>query len=179
MPPQLRPNQVYLAEYVVERLAQIGIKRAFGVPGDFNLELLDFFEAKPDKVEFIGCCNELNASYAADGYARVSPAKMGCLITTFGVGELSSMNGQAGAYAERVPIIHIVGVPSTKLSKVGAVLHHTLGDGSTFVSLCLTLDSRRARFLDVEDVVLVDNPVDLGRLLISTIYRIRRLPKGR
>lgn len=51
------------------------------------------------------------------------------LVTTFGVGELSALNGVAGAYAERVPIIHIVGAPSTKLQSEKAVLHHTLADG--------------------------------------------------
>lgn len=154
MPPQLRPNQVYLAEYLIARLEQVGVLKAFGVPGDFNLELLDFFEpkskspsnelsaenlkkleSKSDKIQFIGCCNELNAGYAADGYARISKAKIGCLITTFGVGELSAMNAQAGAYSERVPFVHIVGIPSTKLSKAGALLHHTLGDGSAYDSL--------------------------------------------
>lgn len=39
------------------------------------------------------------------------------------------MVGTAGAFSERVPVLHIVGVPSTKLQKSGALLHHTLGDG--------------------------------------------------
>lgn len=72
--------------------------------------------------------NELNASYAADGYARVTQG-LAVLITTFGVGELSAINGVAGAMAERVPILHIVGMPSTKLQGNKALLHHTLGDG--------------------------------------------------
>ena len=40
--------------------------------------------------------NELNASYAADGYARVKEGSIGVLLTTFGVGELSAVNGIAG-----------------------------------------------------------------------------------
>lgn len=39
------------------------------------------------------------------------------------------MNGIAGAYSERVPILHIVGVPSTSAQEGGFLLHHTLGDG--------------------------------------------------
>ena len=46
-----------------------------------------------------------------------------------GVGELSAVNGIAGAFSERVPILHIVGVPSTGLQTKKALLHHTLGDG--------------------------------------------------
>lgn len=39
------------------------------------------------------------------------------------------MNAIAGAYSERVPILHIVGAPSTSAQKNGFLLHHTLGDG--------------------------------------------------
>lgn len=51
------------------------------------------------------------------------------LVTTFGVGELSATNGIAGAFSEHVPILHIVGVPSTTQQKSKPMLHHTLGDG--------------------------------------------------
>jgi pyruvate decarboxylase len=45
------------------------------------------------------------------------------------VGELSAVNAIAGAYSEYVPIVHIVGYPSTLSQKNGALLHHTLGNG--------------------------------------------------
>ena len=51
-------------------------------------------------------------------------------MTAFGVGELSSINAVAGAYAEMIPLVHIVGVPSTKLQDNGGLfLHHSLGTG--------------------------------------------------
>lgn len=72
--------------------------------------------------------NELNASYAADGYARVRG--IGAVVTTFGVGELSACNGIAGSFSEMVPVVHIVGSPNTKSQASGALLHHTLGNGN-------------------------------------------------
>lgn len=51
------------------------------------------------------------------------------MITTFGVGELSALNGVAGAYSEMVPLVHIVGCPSTISQRNGMLLHHTLGNG--------------------------------------------------
>ena len=60
-------------------------------------------------IKWIGNTNELNASYAADGYARING--IGAMVTTFGVGELSAVNGIAGSYAERVPVIAITGAP--------------------------------------------------------------------
>lgn len=66
-------------------------------------------------------------AYAADGYARVKG--ISALMTTFGVGELSALNGIAGAFAEQVPLVHIVGCPSTISEQNGLLLHHTLGNG--------------------------------------------------
>ena len=66
-------------------------------------------------------------AYAADGYARVN--KISALITTFGVGELSAINGIAGAFSEMIPVVHIVGCPSTISQRNGMLLHHTLGNG--------------------------------------------------
>lgn len=115
-----------VADYLLDRLAQIGIKHLFGVPGDYNLLFLDHVISHP-QIAWVGCANELNAAYAADGYARCKPAA--ALLTTFGVGELSAINGIAGSYAEYLPVIHIVGAPTLRSQRAGELLHHTLGDG--------------------------------------------------
>jgi pyruvate decarboxylase len=52
------------------------------------------------------------------------------MVTTFGVGELSAVNAIAGAYSEHVPVVHIVGMPSTISQRDGMLLHHTLGNGN-------------------------------------------------
>jgi indolepyruvate decarboxylase len=53
----------------------------------------------------------------------------GALVTAHGVGELSAINGIAGSYAEDVPVVHIVGMPSRAAMERRAPLHHTLLDG--------------------------------------------------
>ncbi|KAI1810805.1 pyruvate decarboxylase [Poronia punctata] len=116
---------VDVAEYLFTRLHQIGIRSIHGLPGDFNLAALDYIPKVG--LQWVGNCNELNAAYAADGYARVNG--MGAIVTTFGVGELSAINGLAGAYSEMVPVVHIVGCPSTISQRGGMLLHHTLGNG--------------------------------------------------
>ncbi|ELQ9309291.1 indolepyruvate decarboxylase [Serratia marcescens] len=120
-------TQTYtVADYLLDRLAQIGIRHFFGVPGDYNLQFLDHVLAHP-QITWVGCANELNAAYAADGYARCKPAA--ALLTTFGVGELSALNGVAGSYAEYLPVIHVVGTPAQRAQRAGDLLHHSLGDG--------------------------------------------------
>lgn len=66
---------------------------------------------KVPRLKWLGTCNELNAAYAADGYARIRDLP-GVLVTTYAVGELSALNGVAGAYAEHAGMIHIVGMTS-------------------------------------------------------------------
>ena len=117
---------VTVAEYVVNRLADLGIDRVFGVPGDYSFPFDDAIEAC-DRLQWIVCANELNAAYAADGYARINGVSI--LSTTYGVGELSALNGVMGARAQRLPIFHIVGAPSTQIQRQGLITHHTLGDG--------------------------------------------------
>lgn len=124
-------KMIPLGQYIFQRIISAGTISIFGVPGDFNLPLLEYLY-EPSLVKqglrWIGNCNELNAAYAADGFSRYSN-KIGCIITTYGVGELSAINGIAGAFAENVKILHIVGVarerdsrPNTANSKIN--IHH-------------------------------------------------------
>ncbi|MCW9129583.1 alpha-keto acid decarboxylase family protein [Bacillus paramycoides] len=118
--------QYTVSTYLLDRLHELGIEHIFGVPGDYNLAFLDDVIAHKN-LEWIGNCNELNAAYAADGYSRIKG--IAALITTFGVGELSAINGIAGSYAENIPVIKITGTPTTKVMENGELVHHTLGDG--------------------------------------------------
>ncbi len=113
-------------EHVLGRLQNIGIQDIFGVPGDFAFPVNDAIVNYPE-VNWVGCCNELNAGYAADGYARIRGT--GAVSTTYGVGELSATNAIAGACAEHLPVFHLVGMPSMPAQQRRALVHHTLGDG--------------------------------------------------
>ncbi|KAL3492119.1 thiamine diphosphate-binding protein [Aspergillus germanicus] len=121
----METNTTTLAEYLFTRLHQLGVDSIFGLPGDYNLQLLDY--VAPSRLHWIGNCNELNAGYAADGYSRIKG--IGALVTTFGVGELSAVNAIAGAYAERAPVVHIVGTPIRQSQESRARIHHTFNDG--------------------------------------------------
>lgn len=57
--------------YLAKRLADNGLHHYFTVPGDFTLSLLDEL-IKEERLSMVSCCNELNAGYAADGYARAT-----------------------------------------------------------------------------------------------------------
>ena len=92
-----------------------------------TLSLLEQLETVTG-LQWVGCCNELNAAYAADGYARTHG--LGALITTYGVGKLSAVCGVAGAFAEHLPVVAITGAPPLSEIMRKSLLHHTAGDGN-------------------------------------------------
>lgn len=120
-------EQETIGSFLYDCLSNEGITDIFGVPGDYNFSLLNVLE-KYGRIKFVNCCNELNAGYAADAYARVRG--ISALITTFGVGELSTCNAIAGSYCESIPVIHIVGGPKTSVQQQHKQIHHTLLDGN-------------------------------------------------
>jgi indolepyruvate decarboxylase len=99
-------QRMKIGDFLLRRLKVAGVSHLFGVPGDYNLELL---QQLPDSGAFkwVGTCSALNASYAGDGYARLNG--LGALLVTNGVGALGVINGVGGSYSEHVPVICIAG----------------------------------------------------------------------
>jgi len=113
-------------QHVLRRLKEIGVDDVFGVAGDYAFPVNDAIVEHP-AINWIGCCNELNAAYAADGYARMRG--VGAVCTTYGVGELAAMSGIAGSYAEHLAVFHLIGTPNLSTQEGRELVHHTLGNG--------------------------------------------------
>jgi indolepyruvate decarboxylase len=116
-----------VGDFLLRRLQEASVGHLFGVPGDFNLELLQQNE-DAGYLKWLGTCNELNAAYAADGYARLNG--IGALTVTQAVGPLIAINGIAGSYADHVPVILIAGSIPLRSIERGLGMHHTTGDGT-------------------------------------------------
>ena len=156
-----------VGKYLAARLEQIGLKHYFMVPGDYNLVLLDELLTN-ENLQQIGCCNELNAAYAAEGYARANGA--GAVFTTYNVGAYSALNGVAGAYAERLPVIFVSSGPNTNDPVANHIMHHTMGthDFSDQYEVCRQVTCEAVRILHA------DNAPTLIDQAISTALRERK-----
>ncbi|KAH7301031.1 hypothetical protein KP509_23G008800, partial [Ceratopteris richardii] len=120
----IKSSSSSLGLHLAWRLVEVGVNDVFTVPGDFNLVLLDHLLSE-GSLKLVGCCNELNVGYAADGYARARG--VGACVVTFTVGGLSVINAIAGAYSENLPVICIVGGPNSNDYGTNRILHHTIG----------------------------------------------------
>ena len=138
------PGQYTVSNYLIDRLLDIGVKHAFGVPGDYVLDFLDHVVASD--LQWVGTCNELNAGYAADGYARLNGA--GAAVVTYGVGGLSILNALAGAYAEQVPLILISGAPPGRRRETGAMVHHLVSGYYLQLDVCRQMTADAAILTD-------------------------------
>jgi indolepyruvate decarboxylase len=156
-----------IGNFLLRRLQEAGIRHIFGVPGDYNLELMQQLEDRGEPA-WIGNCNELNASYATDAYARING--MGALIVTHGVGALSAINGIAGAYSEHVPVVLICGSLPLRAIQRGDLMHHTLADPEkgNFCRMFAEVTAAQARLTPENAVAEIDR-------LILTAWR-RKLP---
>jgi len=156
-----------IGHFLLRRLQEAGIRHIFGVPGDYNLGLMQQLEDRGEPA-WIGNCNELNASYATDAYARING--IGALIVTHGVGTLSAINGIAGAYSEHVPVILISGSLPLRAIQRGDLMHHTLVDREKG-NLCRMF----AEVTDAQARLTPDDAVTEIDRLILTAWR-RKLP---
>jgi indolepyruvate decarboxylase len=144
-----------VGDFLLRRIREAGIGHAFGVPGDYNLELLQQMEDS-GTLTWMGACNELNASYAADGYARLNG--MAALIVTNAVGALSAINGIAGSYSEHVPVICVCGSIPYKSMQRGLGMHHTMADGTwdRFITAYAQVTAAQARLTPDNAVTEID-----------------------
>jgi indolepyruvate decarboxylase len=119
--------QPTIAEYLIQRLQDYGVRDVFGIPGDFVLQFYGLLQDSPIRV--IGTTSEACAGYAADGYARING--IGAVCVTYCVGGLSLCNPIAGAYAEKSPVIVISGAPGMNERRSDPLLHHRVRDFHT------------------------------------------------
>ncbi|MEU6541415.1 thiamine pyrophosphate-dependent enzyme [Streptomyces sp. NPDC047000] len=121
-----------VGQYLVDRLRQLGLEHLFAIAGDYSIEWLNRCVA-PGGIEIIEEVNEVNAGYAADGYARLKG--IGALCVTYSAGALCAVNAVAGAYVEKVPLVLINGTPSVKktitFEQTGFSAHHFISGRET------------------------------------------------
>ncbi|MBB2830747.1 UNVERIFIED_ORG: indolepyruvate decarboxylase [Rhizobium esperanzae] len=121
-----------VGQYLVDRLRELGLGHLFSVAGDYSIEWVNSYVEKSD-IQVIEEVNELNAGYAADGYARLKG--IGALCVTYSAGSLCATNAIAGSYVEKVPVVLINGAPSIqktlRFEQTGYSSHHFISGRET------------------------------------------------
>ncbi len=101
-----------LADYVINFLAEKGVKDIFVVYGAANGDLIDAF-VRTDKTRYVCTMHEQGAGFAAEGYAKIS-GKPSVAIATSGPGGQNFVTPIGNFYYDSVPGIFITGQVNSK-----------------------------------------------------------------
>jgi acetolactate synthase-1/2/3 large subunit len=96
-----------VADYIFARVAELGVKDVFLLPGGGAMHLVDALGQNND-LNFVPCHHEQAAAIAAEAYARVNE-KIGVALVTTGPGATNALTAVAGAWIESVPLLIISG----------------------------------------------------------------------
>src|SRR5579862_1413696 len=99
---------VTVADFVVQRLAQWGVSRIFGYPGDGINGMLGALHRAQTSVRFIQVRHEEMAAFMACGHAKYS-GEVGVCLATSGPGAIHLLNGLYDAKLDHQPVVAIVG----------------------------------------------------------------------
>lgn len=141
-----------VADYIVRRLAQQQVDTLFGVPAAYRSPLFDVAIRKGMRT--VVTPSDLEAGYAADGYARTKG--LGAASVADGVGALSMINAIAGGFVERSPVVVVNGGPTpgalSNLHQFDVVPSHSIGQDATGLSAYKLVTPSAARASTVAEV---------------------------
>lgn len=160
-----------VADYVIQRLGEQHVDTLFGVPAAYCAPIFDAALAKG--MAAVINASDLEACYAADGYARTKG--LGAVSVAYGVGTLSMLNAIAGAYVERSPIVVINGGPTpanrTNLRKYDVVFSHSVGQDTTDLTVYKQVTAKAGRAATVAEVPpLVDGAISAALKTKRPVY---------
>ena len=122
-----------VADVVLARLREWGVRQVFGFPGDGINGLLAAWGRAKDDPQFVQARHEEMAAFEAVGYAKFS-GHVGVCVATSGPGAIHLLNGLYDAKLDHVPVVAIVG--QTARSAMGGSYQQEVDLLSLFKDVC-------------------------------------------
>src|SRR4051794_6125540 len=136
-----------VGQFVLNRLADWGVKRVYGYPGDGINGLLGAFHEVGDRIEFLQTRHEEIAAFAATAHAKLT-GEAGVCMATSGPGAIHLLNGLYDAKLDHQPVVAIVG--QQKRTSLGANYQQEVDldalfkdVASEFVQVCMAPEQAR------------------------------------
>jgi pyruvate dehydrogenase (quinone) len=122
-----------VADVLLARLREWGVRQVFGYPGDGINGLLAAWGRAKDDPQFVQARHEEMAAFEAVGYAKFS-GEVGVCVATSGPGAIHLLNGLYDAKLDHVPVVAIVG--QTARSAMGGSYQQEVDLLSLFKDVC-------------------------------------------
>lgn len=101
-------------QVLVQSLVALGARKAFGVPGESYLAVLDALHDTRGRFDFINCRNEGGAAFMAAAYGKLTGSPGICMVTR-GPGVTNASIGIHTAMQDSAPMIVLVGQVGTDM----------------------------------------------------------------
>lgn len=130
-----------VGDFICERLAEWGVKRIFGYPGDGINGLMGALARAGDTFDYVRVRHEEMSAFMAGGHAKFT-GEVGVCLATSGPGALHLLAGLYDAKMDHVPVVAIVG--QQKTTSLGSDfqqevdLHTVFKDVATYVETIAT-----------------------------------------
>lgn len=112
-------------------LADAGVRRIFGVPGDAVNAVIDGIRRHPD-LEFVGVRHEEAGAFAASAQAKLT-GEIAAVVGTAGPGAIHLLNGLYDAKLDHAPVIAITGQTAT--GRLGLHSHQEIDQHRLFADV--------------------------------------------
>jgi pyruvate dehydrogenase (quinone) len=122
-----------VADVLLARLREWGVKQVFGYPGDGINGLLAAWGRANNDPQFVQARHEEMAAFEAVGFAKFS-GEVGVCAATSGPGAIHLLNGLYDAKLDHVPVVAIVG--QTERSAMGGSYQQEVDLLSLFKDVC-------------------------------------------
>lgn len=140
-----------VADYIMNRLAQLGIGQVFFLPGGGAMHLNDALGVHPD-LEPIVCLHEQACGIAAEAAGKLLAGPSACLVTS-GPGATNVLTATLGAWLDSTPVFFISGQVKTADLKAGTELRMLGVQEADIVTLVQSITKM---------AVTLTNPADVG-----------------
>ena len=97
-----------VADFMLSRLSEWGVKRIYGYPGDGINGILSAFNRAKDRFKFVQVRHEEEAAFMATAHAKFT-GEVGVCLATSGPGAIHLLNGLYDAKLDHQPVLAIVG----------------------------------------------------------------------
>jgi len=160
-------SQQRVADYIFARVAELGVKEVFLLPGGGAMHLVDALGQNPD-ITFIPTHHEQAAAIAAEAYSRVNET-LGVALVTTGPGATNALTAVAGAWIESVPLLIISGQVKRTDMKADSGVRQMGPQEVDIVSMVKPI---------TKYAVTVDEPENIGLYLDKALHEAMTGRKG-
>ncbi len=160
-------SQQRVADYIFARVAELGVKEVFLLPGGGAMHLVDALGQNPD-ITFIPTHHEQAAAIAAEAYSRVNET-LGVALVTTGPGATNALTAVAGAWIESVPLLIISGQVKRADMKADTGVRQMGPQEVDIISMVKPI---------TKYAVTIDEPENIGRYIDKALHEAMSGRKG-